>query len=94
MQDFLLKYLGATVAVVLIIGPFFGGHLRPVNNVQGRAHMLSNMRYHTSVVISLFSALGTLGASSRKLMRLSAYADRIQDMRKSIKDVGSTEAGA
>ena len=39
--------------------------------LQGRAHMLSNMRYHTSVVIYLFAALGTLGVSSRKLMKLS-----------------------
>ena len=34
MQDFFLKYLGATAAVVLIIGPFFSGHLRPTDNVQ------------------------------------------------------------
>ena len=45
-----------------------------------RLQMLSNMRYHTSVIISLFGALGTLGSSSRKLMKLSAYADRIQEM--------------
>lgn len=53
-QDFFLKYLASTWAVVLIIGPFFGGHLRPEDNVRGRAAMLSDMRYHTSVIISLF----------------------------------------
>ncbi|KAL3156583.1 hypothetical protein ABBQ38_000874 [Trebouxia sp. C0009 RCD-2024] len=90
VQDFLLKYLGATAAVVLIIGPFFGNHLRPVDNVLGRAHMLSTMRYHTSVVIYLFAALGTLGSSSRKLMRLSAYADRISDMQKTVKGLASS----
>ena len=90
VQDFVLKYLGATVAVVLIIGPFFGEHLRPMDNVQGRAHMLSNMRYHTSVVIYLFGALGTMGASSRKLMRLSAYADRIADMQRTVKGLSSS----
>ena len=90
LQDFVLKYLGATVAVVLIIGPFFGEHLRPMDNVQGRAHMLSNMRYHTSVVIYLFGALGTMGASSRKLMRLSAYADRIADMQRTVKGLSSS----
>ena len=89
VQDFLLKYLGATAAVVLIIGPFFGNHLRPVDNVLGRAHMLSTMRYHTSVVIYLFAALGTLGSSSRKLMRLSAYADRISDMQSTVKGLAS-----
>lgn len=93
MQDFLLKYLGATAAVVLIIGPFFGNHLRPVDNVLGRAHMLSTMRYHTSVVIYLFAALGTLGSSSKKLMRLSAYADRISDMQKTVKGLASSAGG-
>lgn len=84
VQDFLLKYLGATVAVALIIGPFFGGHLRPEATVQGRAQMLANMRYHTSVIISLFAALGTLGASSRKLLKLGAYADRVIEMRRAM----------
>ena len=30
VQDFFLKYLGATAAVILVIGPFFSGHLRRV----------------------------------------------------------------
>lgn len=70
IQDFVLKYCGATWAVVLIIGPFFGGNLRPSSDTLGRAEMLSNMRYHTSVVISLFGAVGTLAGSSRRLARL------------------------
>ena len=45
--DFLLKYLGATAAVVLIIGPFFSGGMKPDATLQGRAQMLSEMRYHT-----------------------------------------------
>lgn len=36
--------------------------------------MLSNMRYHTSVIISLFGAAGTLGSSSRKLMKVGILA--------------------
>ncbi|KAL4445411.1 hypothetical protein ABPG77_011236 [Micractinium sp. CCAP 211/92] len=87
VQDFLLKYLGATVAVYLIIGPFFKGHMRPENTVQGRAQMLSNMRYHTSVIISLFGAMGTLGSSSRKLMKLGAYAERIREMERVMKEI-------
>ena len=51
--------------MALIIGPFFSGRMRPDASVEGRAQMLSNMRYHTSVIISLFGSLGTLGASSR-----------------------------
>ncbi|XP_057970554.1 ABC transporter D family member 1 [Malania oleifera] len=80
IQDFLLKYLGATVAAVLIIEPFFSGDLRPEASTLGRAEMLSNIRYHTSVIISLFQSLGTLSISSRRLNRLSGYADRIHEL--------------
>nr|CAD1833661.1 unnamed protein product [Ananas comosus var. bracteatus] len=80
IQDFLLKYLGATVGVVLIIEPFFAGNLRPDSSTIGRAEMLSNIRYHTSVIISLFQSLGTLSISSRRLNRLSGYADRIHEL--------------
>ncbi|KAL8167833.1 hypothetical protein V2J09_009332 [Rumex salicifolius] len=80
IQDFLLKYLGATFAVILIIEPFFAGHLKPDASTLGRAEMLSNLRYHTSVIISLFQSLGTLSISSRRLNRLSGYADRIHEL--------------
>ncbi|KAK8501359.1 hypothetical protein V6N12_021054 [Hibiscus sabdariffa] len=80
IQDFLLKYLAATFVVVLIIEPFFAGHLRPDTSTLGRAEMFSNLRYHISVVISLFLALGTLSISSRRINRLSGYADRIQEL--------------
>lgn len=80
IQDFLVKYLGATVAVVLIIEPFFSGKLRPDSSTLGRAEMLSNLRYHTSVIISLFQSLGTLSISSRRLNRLSGYANRIHEL--------------
>lgn len=92
VQDFLLKYLGATVAVVLIIGPFFRGHLRPENTVNGRAEMLSNMRYHTSVVLSLFNAFGTIALSSRKLMKLSAYASRYCELADKVKELNELPA--
>ncbi|KAE9604779.1 putative fatty-acyl-CoA-transporting ATPase [Lupinus albus] len=80
IQDFLLKYLGATVAVILIIEPFFSGHLKPDSSTLGRAEMLSNLRYHTSVIVSLFQSLGTLSISARRLNRLSGYADRIYEL--------------
>ncbi|KAL9332697.1 hypothetical protein ACSQ67_002307 [Phaseolus vulgaris] len=80
IQDLLLKYLGATFAVILIIEPFFSGHLRPDSSTLGRAEMLSNLRYHTSVIISLFQSLGTLSISARRLNRLSGYADRICEL--------------
>lgn len=75
IQDFLLKYLGATFGVVLIIEPFFSGSLKPDGTTLGRALMLSNMRYHTSVIIALFQSMGTLAGSTRKLARL-----RLQSM--------------
>eukprot|EP00897_Mesotaenium_endlicherianum_P010717 jgi/Mesen1/9674/ME000674S09277 len=80
IQDFFLKYCGATWAVVLIIGPFFGGALKPDGTLTGRADMLSNMRYHTSVVIALFQAMGTLASSTRRLSRMSGFADRIREL--------------
>lgn len=67
----------------LIIGPFFQGHMRPADTVAGRAQMLSNMRYHTSIVVSMFHALGTLASSVRKLMKLGAFADRIDELENS-----------
>ncbi|CAO1943177.1 unnamed protein product [Urochloa humidicola] len=80
IQDFLLKYLGATVGVILIIEPFFAGNLKPDSSTLGRAEMLSNLRYHTSVIISLFQSLGTLSISSRRLNILSGYANRIHEL--------------
>nr|CAB3479540.1 unnamed protein product [Digitaria exilis] len=80
IQDFLLKYLGATVGVILIIEPFFAGNLKPDSSTLGRAEMLSNLRYHTSVIMSLFQSLGTLSISSRRLNILSGYANRIHEL--------------
>ena len=77
LQDFVTKYAAATVAVVLIIGPFFQGHLRPGNGVKGRAAMLANMRYHTNVVIALFTAVGALAQAPSKAAKLGARADRV-----------------
>lgn len=94
IQDFLLKYLGATVAVILIIEPFFSGNLRPDSSTLGRAEMLSNLRYHTSVIISLFQSLGTLSISSRRLNRLSGYADRIHELMGISRELASRDASS
>ena len=90
VQDFVLKYFGATFAVILIIGPFFEGHLRPKDNMVGRAQMLSNMRYHTGVVISLFTALGVLGSMPSKTSKLKAYAQRIGELQDLISSPSSS----
>ncbi|KAI4317255.1 hypothetical protein L6164_025142 [Bauhinia variegata] len=80
IQDFLVKYLGATVAVILIMEPFFSGHLKPDSSTLGRAEMLSNLRYHTSVITSLFQSLATISVSIKKLNQLSGYADPIHEL--------------
>ncbi|CAI9109451.1 OLC1v1009273C1 [Oldenlandia corymbosa var. corymbosa] len=94
IQDFLLKYLGATVAVILIIEPFFSGKLRPDTSTLGRAEMLSNLRYHTSVIISLFQSMGTLSISSRRLNRLSGYADRIHELMAITRELGGRDVSS
>lgn len=75
------------MAVVLIIGPFFSGHLKPGEGTKGRAAMLTNMRYHTSVIISLFTSLGTLAESSRRIMKLGAFSDRIAELEDVAKEI-------
>ena len=85
--------MAATMAVVLIIGPYFSGHLRPEASLLGRASMLSNMRYHTAVIISLFSACGSLAASSRKMMKLTAYAERLQQLEDVAREISTGAAG-
>ncbi|GJP52743.1 hypothetical protein CLOM_g11828 [Closterium sp. NIES-68] len=91
VQDFLLKYCGATWAVVLIIGPFFGASLQTEGSRDARAEMLSRMRYHTSVVIALFQAMGTIAGSSRRIIRLSGYADRICELMQVARDLSQQD---
>ena len=76
----LCRYLAATWAVLLIIGPFFTGHLRPDDSMRGRASMLANMRYHTSVIIVLFQSLGALAGASHSASKLGGFAHRIVAM--------------
>jgi hypothetical protein len=55
--------------------------------------MLANMRYHTNVIISLFTALGALAASSRKLMKTGAYALRIAQLQDVAAEIAAGAAG-
>ncbi|OIV97514.1 hypothetical protein TanjilG_11038 [Lupinus angustifolius] len=92
IEDFLLKYLGAAVSVILIAEPFFTGHLNPDSSTLERAEMLSNLRYHTSVIFSLFQSLGTLSISTRRLNRLSGYAYRIYELMAVSRELSSVDA--
>jgi len=94
LSDFTLKYLGATASLYMIVGPFFDGHLRPSGSFEGRAAMLSQMRYHASVIISLFSSLGVLGGVDQQLKKLGAYASRINELKVACESVGSRGGGA
>jgi hypothetical protein len=62
--DFFLKYLGATAAVVMIIGPFFSGRKDP-HTTASRAKMLSDMRYHTRCVLHACGAMRCVGSALR-----------------------------
>ncbi|XP_057496579.1 ABC transporter D family member 1-like isoform X2 [Actinidia eriantha] len=79
-QDLIFRWLGSIVAGTSMIEPFFRGKLRPESSTLGRAEMLSNLRYHSSVIISLFTSLGILFGVTRKLDRLSGYASRIHEL--------------
>ncbi|KAG9156018.1 hypothetical protein Leryth_012086 [Lithospermum erythrorhizon] len=54
-----------------------GGITLSAKRVERTEMLLSNVRYHTNVIISLFQSLGNLLISSRRLNRLSGYAGRI-----------------
>ncbi|KAE9608019.1 putative fatty-acyl-CoA-transporting ATPase [Lupinus albus] len=91
IEDFLLKYLGAAVSVILIAEPFFHGHINPDSSTLERAEMLSNLRYHHSVIFSLFQSLGTLSISTRRLNRLSGYAYRINELMAVSRELSSVD---
>lgn len=52
VEDFITKYGAITMAMIVILGPFFGGDLRSDYTPEGNAATLSTMRYVTSVIIS------------------------------------------
>ena len=60
---------------------------------EGRSWSLRR-RYHTSVIINLFTSTGILASSSKKFARLSAYADRIVELESAAKRLALDTAGA
>ena len=63
--------------MIIILGPFFGGRLRSDGSTLGNAQTLSKMRYITSVIIHQLVSIGGLALCLRKLMKMSAYTDRV-----------------
>lgn len=81
-EDFITKYCASTVAMIVILGPFFGGNLRSDRSPEGDAITLGNMRYVTSVIInqvrrqreSVFTSADACGSSQLLLVLLALCA--------------------
>eukprot|EP00039_Didymoeca_costata_P001964 m.56591 g.56591 ORF g.56591 m.56591 type:complete len:1243 (+) comp11047_c0_seq2:42-3770(+) len=78
IEDFIAKYCVTTVAVIVIILPFFGKNSKITR--EGNAEILSKMRYITSLVIFQLTSIGGLGMLVRKHMKLSGFLKRVEDM--------------
>lgn len=87
VEDFIAKYCASTVAMIVILGPFFSGRLKSDGSSLGNANTLSTMRYVTSVIIHQLTAIGGLAISLRKVSKLAGYADRVQEFRSVLTDI-------
>lgn len=87
VEDFVTKYMASTVAMIVILGPFFGGRTGDKNNRLRNAEVLANMRYVTSVIIYQLSAIGSFAVCLRKLMRLTGYSERIGGMFAALEEI-------
>lgn len=77
IEDFVVKYCASTVAMVVILGPFFSGRLRSDGSTHGNAQTLAKMRYVTSVIIHQLWAIGGFAVCLRKLMKITGYSRRV-----------------
>ncbi|THG14498.1 hypothetical protein TEA_014205 [Camellia sinensis var. sinensis] len=93
-QDLIFRCLGAIVAGTLMIEPFFLGKLRPGSSALGRAETLSNLKYHSSVIIALFTSLGILFGNPMKIDRLRGYAGRILELMTISKELSVNDASS
>ncbi|KAI8032142.1 ABC transporter D family member 1 [Camellia lanceoleosa] len=93
-QDLIFRCLGAIVAGTLMIEPFFLGKLRPGSSALGQAETLSNLKYHSSVIIALFTSLGILFGNPMKIDRLRGYAGRIHELMTISKELSVNDASS
>ncbi|EDQ89564.1 uncharacterized protein MONBRDRAFT_8117 [Monosiga brevicollis MX1] len=93
VEDFITKYCASTVAMIVILGPFFGGTLRSDYTPAGNAATLARMRYVTSVIINQLTAIAGLARSLRKIMQLQGVSKRLGGMEKLLKQLGAAGAG-
>eukprot|EP00049_Salpingoeca_infusionum_P008792 m.144576 g.144576 ORF g.144576 m.144576 type:complete len:1291 (-) comp14133_c0_seq3:1306-5178(-) len=92
IEDFVTKYAASTTAMIVILGPFFGGNLRTDYSAEGNAQTLASMRYVTSVIISQLTAIAGLARCLRKLATVTSYAKRVGGMRKVLVELNESQS--
>ena len=88
LEDFIAKYCVTTVALIVIIVPFFGTKRRDLTP-EINSQILSRMRYLTSVTVFQLHAIGGCAMVMRKSMKLSGYLKRVANMLSVLKDLDS-----
>lgn len=98
IEDFVAKYCASTVAMVVILGPFFSGRLKSDGSREGNALTLGRMRYVTSIIIHQLQAIGGLAVCLRKSNKMEGHSDRVSHMLSVLRRIntaaGATDAGA
>ncbi len=77
--------------MIVILGPFFGGRLQSDGSMLGNAQTLAKMRYVTSVIIHQLVSVGGLALCLRKLLKLSAYSDRVGGLLAVLRELHSSQ---
>eukprot|EP00043_Microstomoeca_roanoka_P015266 m.152682 g.152682 ORF g.152682 m.152682 type:complete len:1240 (-) comp16218_c0_seq1:132-3851(-) len=91
VEDFITKYAASTMAMIVIMGPFFGGNLRTDYSADGNATTLATMRYVTSVIINQLTAIAGLARCLRKIMALTGYIKSVGGMRDVLLEISEHE---
>jgi ABC-type uncharacterized transport system fused permease/ATPase subunit len=92
VEDFVAKYCASTIAMIVILGPFFGGNLRTDYTPAGNAATLATMRYVTSVIINQLTAIAGLARCLRKIQQLQGVAKRVGGMAGVLMELGTQES--
>eukprot|EP00051_Salpingoeca_urceolata_P007072 m.93906 g.93906 ORF g.93906 m.93906 type:complete len:1288 (+) comp15107_c1_seq1:555-4418(+) len=90
LEDFVVKYCASTVAMIIILGPFFGQSRATTR--AANADVLAKMRYVVSVIIHQLTAIAGLALCLRKGMKLAGYAKRIGGLVSSLEDINKRAA--
>ena len=80
LRDFFLKYTSSTVAMIVILRPFFGKEWKRGQSFGRDAEQARQMRYNTSVVIALFRGMAYIASMPTRVKKLQAYQERIQEI--------------